>query len=72
MENYPIAKFEVIIKDDELAKCKDAEALRSYLLDVVSPVICSALTSAPKGGEVGASCSTDRGCEVHVGGSWRF
>lgn len=74
MENYPITQFEILLRNDELLKIETADGLRTYLNEVVSPVICDAMFSSAKGGEVRAdvSCSRDRGCEVHVGGSIRF
>ncbi|GEM_PF-1899920 len=77
MENYPVTKLEIIIRNDELEKCKSSDLLQGYLYDVVSPVICNALFTVPKNeknSEIsgGIRCSTDRGCDVHVGGTIRF
>lgn len=74
METFQVLKFDVSIKDEILAKQKDADMLRRYLYDVVAPIICEAIVTLPKGGEVGGrvSCDTRGDCRVEVGGSLRF
>jgi hypothetical protein len=72
MENYNVLAMDVIIRTDELEKHKDADVLRKYLDEVVAPGIINFITNQPKGWEVGGSCSSDRGCQVSVGGSIRF
>lgn len=74
METFQVVKFDVSIKDEILAKQKDADTLRSYLSDVVSPIIYEAISTLPKGGEFGGrvSCDSRGDCRVEVGGSWRF
>jgi hypothetical protein len=72
METYKITRLDVAISNDQLASCKNAQELKSYISGSVIPAVFTYLTSQSKGWEVGGSCSSDRGCEVHVGGSVRF
>jgi hypothetical protein len=71
METFKVTRLDVDIDNDVLQK-SSPEDLKKYITDVVGPNILTYLTAQPKGWEVGGSCSTDRGCEVHVGGSFRF
>ncbi len=70
METYKVTKIDVDIDNEVLSK--SAEDFKKYMNDVIGPNLITYLTAQPKGWEVGGSCSSDRGCEVHVGGSIRF
>lgn len=68
MENYTITKLELSINSENL-KGKSGDELKKYIDENVCPVLLTHLTTKPKGGEAGASCTADRGgvhCEGHV------
>lgn len=69
MESYKVTRMEVLIKNDVLAKCKDSDAIKQYLIDIVVPNMHAVLSSRSKeiGWDVGGSCSSGGGCEIHGG-----
>ncbi len=65
MENLQSTKLQLLIRNEELAKCTTTESLNRYVYDVVLPLIETSVANNTKGfgGEVRVTCDRN-GCSV--------